>query len=172
MAVALAAVVSAQNPCADEMPDYECSNMDTYFNTLACECHYYPWFQCNVKESCNLAGDQYALDPREKCMCVEESEARERYPDWATQQQIDESDIASAVCFDPQYAEDSFDLRVCNFGKDFDPSKAFWNMTLENPDDVDDGNWMDDIMFMSESAFASQASLLMAAIAVTTSALI
>ena len=43
-------------------------------------------------------------------------------------------------------------------------------MIYENPED-DDGNWMDDIMFMSESAFASQASLLMAAIAVTTSAL-
>ena len=170
MAVALAAVVSAQNPCSDEKPLYECSNMDTYFNTLACECHYYPWFQCNVKESCNLAGDEYALDPREKCMCVEQSEARERYPDWATQQQIDESDIASAVCFEPQMAGEGFDFRLCNFGKDFDPDKAFWNMVLENPDD-DDGNWMDDIMFMSESAFASQASLLMAAVAVTTSAL-
>ena len=64
MAVALAAVVKAQMPCADEKPDYDCGG-DRYFNTLACECHYYSWNQCNVDDSCKLAGDEYVLDPRD-----------------------------------------------------------------------------------------------------------
>ena len=84
MAVALAAVVSAQMPCGDQNLDYECGE-DKYFDTLACQCFQLKYRQCDVNQSCKLAGDQYELDPREECKCILDSELKDIYPEWATE---------------------------------------------------------------------------------------
>ena len=176
MAVALATVVSAWMPCGDELPDYDydCGE-GRYFDTLACECFFLRDKQCDVEATCKLAGDNFKLDPREECKCMLDSEFDQIYPNWATREQMDESDIASAVCFEPELMGVGFDMRVCNFAKDFEemmkqeswPLFERWPMKEED----EDGDWIDDLFNMSESAFASQASLLLAAIAVSTSAL-